>query len=238
MKTVVLAPHRSDSMDHCGGRRDLIWEWVRAWYTNLGYEVHEGDDDTSEVFSISKTRNLLAESTTWDVAIMIDSDTIADPMGIEQAVERASKHRQLVMAGDVHMRMNERTSNRIMFEDVWFPRPDGYLPKNGVNEHIYGEPSSGCFAISHELWDKTGGFVEDLQGWGYDDLIFLTQCYVAGDGVAWVPDNTLLHFWHERPEVTLDTDRNRKIYNAFHALSEVDHELAREFLSLGVGHRW
>lgn len=234
MKTVVLSPYRAGD-----ARRDYIWAWVRQWYTDSGYEVHEGDDDTSKVFSISKTRNLLAESTTWDVAIMIDADTIAEPYALSEAIERAYQHpRQMVMAGDVHMRMNRRSSDLILNGKDWFPRPDGYLPKTGVNEHIYGEPSSGCFAIHHELWDATGGFVEDLQGWGYDDLIFMTQCYVAGDGAVWMPDSTLLHFWHERPEITEDTERNRKIYNAFHALSEVDHELAREFLSLGVGHTW
>jgi hypothetical protein len=234
VKVVVLAPYRYGDL-----RRERIWWWVKDWYkANFpDWPVIYGGD-SSGVFSIARVRNTLARKAgDWDVALMIDADTIADPMGIAEAVDRASKHRQMIMAGDVHMRMNERTGNRIMFENVWFPRPDGYLPKTGANEHIYGEPSSGCFAIGRELWEATGGFVESMQGWGYEDLVFLTQCYIAGDGVAWVPDSTMLHFWHPRAEINEDTERNHKIYNAFHALSEYDHQTAKEFLR-GMGHQW
>jgi hypothetical protein len=235
MKVVILAPHRSD-----GGRRDEIWKFVSAWYSrNFDWPVIEADEyPKSDVFSIARVRNKLANGCDWDVALMIDSDTIAEPSAIRDAVMRAYQHpRQMIMAGDVHMRMNQRSSDLILIGGSWFPRPDGYLPKDGANEHIYGEPSSGCFAISRRLWDATGGFVESMQGWGYEDIVFMTQCWVAGDGVAWMPDSTMLHFWHPRAEITDDTDRNQKISNAFHALSEYDHEVARAFLR-GQGHRW
>jgi predicted glycosyltransferase involved in capsule biosynthesis len=232
MKQVVLAPYRAGD-----ARRAEIWRWVKQYYDDLGFAVYEGDSD-GEIFSIAQARNRLADSCQWDVALMIDADTIADPYALDEAVCRASTHRQMVMAGDVHMRMNKRSSNMILNGSrYWFPRPDGYLPKDGVNEHIYGEPSSGCFAISHELWDATGGFVDSMQGWGYEDITFMTQTHVVGDGVAWVPDATLLHFWHERPEVTDDTSRNHLISNALHSLAGLDHELAKEFLRY-LGHKW
>jgi hypothetical protein len=232
---VVLVPYRAGIP-----RRDRIWKWVKGWYaTNFpDWPLMYGGDSLGPTFSISKARNTIARwAAGWDVALMIDSDTIGEPSAIREAVDRAARHRQLVMAGDVHMRMNERSSDLILDHGVWFPRPDGYLPKTGVNENCYGEPSSGCFAIGRELWDATGGFVDCLQGWGYDDLIFMTQCHVAGDGVAWTPDATLLHFWHPRAPINEDTERNRKIYNAFQALSEHDHEQAKDFLR-GLGHVW
>jgi hypothetical protein len=238
MKVVVLAPYRAGSL-----QRARIWRWVKGWYrSNFDWEILESCGGrglgSPGVFSIARARNMLAEMAgDWDVALMIDADTIAEPSAIHEAVNRAANHRQMIMAGDVHMRMNERSSDLILENGVWFPRPDGYLPKTGVNEHIYGEPSSGCFAIGRELWESTGGFVESMQGWGHEDLVFLTQCYIAGDGVAWVPDSTLLHFWHPRAEITEDTERNRKIYNAFHALSEVSHAQAKDFLRL-LGHNW
>jgi hypothetical protein len=233
VKVVVLAPYRYGSL-----RRERIWRWVKDWYeTNFDWPVYHLDS-VGSVFSIAQARNKLAfHVKDWDVALMIDADTIAEPGAIREAVDRASKHRQIILAGDVHMRMNERSSDLILERGIWFPRPDGYLPKTGANEHIYGEPSSGCFAIGRELWEATGGFVESMQGWGYEDLVFLTQCYIAGDGVAWVDGSTMLHFWHPRAEINEDTERNHKIYNAFHALSEYDRQTAKEFLR-GVGHQW
>ena len=232
MRVVVLAPHRFGDP-----RRDLIWEWVKGWYDrNIKWPVYYGESPYG-VFSIAKARNRVARMVDWDVALMIDSDTIADPTGIEEAVERASKHNQMFMAGDTHMRMSERTSNRIMFENKWYPRPDGVLPKNGVNENCYGYPSSGCFAIGRELWEATGGFVECMQGWGYEDITFMTQTHVVGDGVAWVEDSTLLHFWHPRADHDEDTLRNSHISHCLHELCGFDKEMAKDFLRK-LGHQW
>jgi hypothetical protein len=235
MRTVILVPRRPD-----GGRRDEIWTWVRAWLRDeLGYPIYEGTDDGA-VFSMAKARNNAARAAgDWDVALILDADTIAPPEAVWEAVRQAAATRKLVVAGDMRMRMDKISSDRIMEDGPWFPRPEGERhPKgNVIDETCYGEPSSGVIAIGRPLWDAAGGYLESLQGWGWEDLAFITQCYVVGDGMDWVRDSMLLHFYHDRTPITEDTSHNKQVWLNLHQLSCRDKGAAMDYLR-GLGHQW
>jgi Glycosyltransferase like family 2 len=239
MKTVLLVPIQPDN-----GRRDEVWKWVRDWYHDeVRLPIFEGADETPGEFSMSRARNNAARAAgNWDVAIVVDADTIAHPDAIIRAISMADVSMNLVVAGDVRMRMDEHSSNRIMAGSYnWFPRPEGQHPKTGVApDTIYGEPSSGVVAIGRPLWEATGGYCEGLRGWGFEDLIFMTQCWLAGGRVDWVRDSILLHFYHARSAQTQDTRRNKAIWDGLHALAgrRGMQQQARAFLTQRTGHQW
>lgn len=237
MKVAFLVPRRED-----GGRRDEIWAWVRNWLTEHHPEwpIFEGVDDVNVTFSMALARNDAARKAgDWDVGVLVDSDTIAHPKAVREAVLRAAKSRQLWVAGDVRMRMDERSSNNILYGGLWFPRPEGERhPKgNVIDEMCYGEPSSGVIAINRRLWNATGGYIESLQGWGWEDLAFITQCYLVGKGMNWVRNSSILHFWHPRTPLTADTDHNKQVWLTLHEYScNRDIAGARQYL-WSLGHR-
>jgi hypothetical protein len=239
VKTVVCVPRKPDD------RRDQIWAWVRNWLqTHHDWPIFEGYDQTDrDEWSLSAARNNAAQKATaaipdWDVAIHYDGDFIVHPDALRYTAEQAHGHNQMIVAGDVCLRMDKRSSDAILAGGQWFPRPDGYLPKTGTNESVFGEPSSGVWAVNRSLWEATGGMCETLCGWGWEDLVFISQCVVAGDGIAWTPDSVMLHLWHERAEQTENTELNHNVYRAFEALTWFpDHELAREYLRT-LGHPW
>lgn len=239
MKVAILVPRREDY-----GRRDEIWSWVRAWLGthHPDWPIYEGRDD-SEVFSMAKARNNAARlAGDWDVGLIMDADTIGPPDVVEDAVQRARRSLNLVVAGNTRMCMDLDSSNRIMDSGIWFPQPEGNLSKTGTgaSDSIYGEPSSGVMAISRQLWDATGGYVESMSGWGYEDLVFLAQANLFGDGVVWMPRGILLHFWHPRSRLTDDTERNYKIWQHIGGLAahENGRDLVARYLSEELGHRW
>lgn len=239
MRVAVIVPRRPD-----GGRRDAIWVWVREWLTlnHPDWPIYEGADG-GDVFSMSTARNNAARladiPNPWDVAVILDADTIADPSAVEQAVENAHTTRKLWVAGDTRMRMDKTSSDRILSGGYWFPRPEGARhPKgNVIDETCYGEPSSGVLAIGRPLWEATGGYVEALKGWGWEDLTFITQCYVVGEGMDWVRDSMLLHFYHDRTPLTTDTGHNKQVWLQLHRLSCRDKSAAMDYLR-GMGHQW
>jgi len=240
MKVAVLVPRREDH-----GRRDEIWAWVKGWMRahHPDWPIYEGRDDDGEVFSMAKARNDAARMAgDWDVGLIMDADTVGPPDVVEDAVRRARHSLNLVVAGDTRMCMDVDSSDRIMRQGVWFPRPDGCLPKTGTgaSDSIYGEPSSGVMAISRRLWDATGGYVESLAGWGYEDLVFLAQANLFGDGVMWMPRGILLHFWHPRSRLTDDTDRNHRVWQEIGALAchANARDLVRDYLADQLGHTW
>lgn len=236
MRVVILVPRRAD-----GGHRDRIWEWVADWLRRYhpDWPIYEGADD-SDVFSMAKARNNAArEAGDWDAAVIVDADTIAYPSAVEAAVGRALRTGEIVVAGDMRMRMDTVSSRQILNGGLWFPRPEGERhPKDGVlKDMCYGEPSSGVVAIGRDLWDKTGGYVEALQGWGWEDLVLLTQCYVVGSRMSWVPASMLLHFWHPRTPEDANTRRNKQVWLKLHQLSCRDKAAAKNYLR-ALGHRW
>ncbi len=236
MRTVILVPRREDN-----GRRDQIWTWVRHQWLECHHDwpIYEGRDD-GEVFSMAKARNNAARAAgEWDVAVIVDADTIAHPEAVQAAVTYAYHSRKIIVAGDVRMRMDETSSNRILNHGLWFPRPEGEVhPKgNVIPEMCYGEPSSGVIAISRPLWDDLGGYVESLQGYGYEDLVLLTQAFVVGDGMDWIRNEPLFHFWHPRTPLTEDTTFNKQVWRKLHRLSTCDKAAAKEYLHT-LGHQW
>lgn len=203
MDTVILTPLRVKP------GRVQNWRFVRNWINDNYPMPLFAEDSPGEVFSPAAARNSAARlAGDWDVAIFHDCDTIAHPDAVAQAIDLAANSMQMVVAGDSHMYCNRSSSKRIMDSGVpMFPRPDSF------DEHgIYEKPCSGVFAVNRDLWEKTGGYVETLNGWGYEDLVFLQCCGIFGDGNTWIPGHITLHMWHPPSERNRDTESNKQVW--------------------------
>lgn len=224
--TVILTPYRAQP------GRDHLWDWVKNWISqNYDYPVFVGDSDGE--FSRSAARNNAARAAgDWDVAIFHDSDTIAHPDAVAQAIDMAAHSMQMVVTADSHMYCDQPSSQRIRDSGVpMFPRPDSFDDRG-----IYQRPCSGIVAVNRDLFAKTGGYVESLAGYGYEDLVFLQQCGIFGDGNTWVPGHINLHLWHEPSTRNQHTDRNRQVWNTLTRYRRRrDPDGARHYLST-LGH--
>lgn len=206
MRTVILTPFRPSTANE---ERLRNWLWVQNWIRdNYPYSMFQADSPGS-VFSPAAARNAAVRAAgDWDVAVFHDSDTIAHPDAVAQAVDLAANSMQMVVAGDSHMYCDATSSQRIIRSgSPAFARPDSF------DEHgIYAKPCSGVFAVNRELFDRVGGYVESLQGWGYEDLVFLQCCGIFGDGNTWIPGHITLHLWHPPADRNQDTTTNRGVW--------------------------
>lgn len=203
MKVAICVPYRGD-----GARRDQLWARVEQWiHDHYDYPLYERDSGPGS-FRRAQARNEAARAAgDWDVALFHDADTLAHPDAVAGAIQAAAISDQMVVAGDTYMYLTEGSTDRFLDDGLMFPRPISF------DEHgCFPRPCSGVYAVSRTLWEATGGFVESMQGWGAEDLVFLTLCGIYGNGNAWVPDHTLLHLWHEPSPRTVDTHRNEAIW--------------------------
>ena len=189
-------------------------------------------DSDGDVFSPGQARNNAAKlAGDWDVAVFHDSDTIAHPDAVAQAVKLAAESMRMVVAADSHMYCCPDSTARIMQSgSVEFARP------NTFDEHgIYEKPCSGVFAVNRTLFDKVGGYVE-LDGWGYEDLVFLQSCGIFGQGNTWVPGHITLHLHHPPTPRTLDTSHNKQVWHELTKYrARADRDGARRYLA-SLGH--
>ena len=206
MRTVILTPFRPSTANE---QRLRNWLWVQNWIRdNYPYPIFQADSP-GEVFSPAAARNTAARlAGEWDVAVFHDSDTIAHPDAVAQAVDLAANSMQMVVAGDSHMYCDPTSSERIIRSgSPAFARPHTF------DEHgIYAKPCSGVFAVNRDLWEKTGGYVETLKGWGYEDLVYLQCCGIFGGGNTWIPGHITLHLWHPPSERNRDTESNKQVW--------------------------
>lgn len=226
MKTVVVMPYRAHpNRDHL---RDFTLQWIRDHYD---YPVIEADSDTTE-FAAGAARNKALRSTGWDVALIHDADTIAHPDGVAKAISYAARADQMIVTADAHMYCDPASTARILASGVpMFPRPLRF------DYHgIYERPSGGIVAISRSTFERTGGYVETLQSWGFEDLVFLQCCNLFADGHGWAAGHINLHLYHPPAPRNADTKRNEQVWRtlADYRITN-DRAGAREYLA-GLGH--
>jgi hypothetical protein len=229
MRTVILAPFRSDH-----GRRALLWDWVRDWIAqNYDYPIFTADSDGQE-FSSAQARNRCAAAAgDWDVALIHDTDTIAHPDAVAQALELAASTNKMVLTADAHMYCDQPSSDRILASgNPAFARPASF-DKHG----IYERPCGGVLAISRDTLATVGGYIESQHGWGYEDLCLLQMLGIFAGGNTWVPGHINLHLWHEPAPRDAQTQANKRAWQELTILRRrADRDGARRYLA-GLGHR-
>lgn len=227
-RAVILVPRRDDN-----GHRDRLWRWVRAWWERELPElpVFEGHHTADEgLFNRSAAVNRAAAAATasgpWDVAVIIDSDVIADPATIRAAIARAADAGdRLVLPFTRRHNLNHHGTDYIMAGDRGSWRR--YIGRT------YTQMVSSVVMVPRALWDKVGGFDEKFSGWGFEDNAFVAACETFGgplerlEGECW-------HLWHpaapegHRGSPSHEANRaRREMYEA----ARGDHATMRALLS-------
>jgi hypothetical protein len=187
VKVVFLVPRRSD-----GGRRDELWEWVRARWAvqHPGIDVVVGEHDDGGPFNRSAAVNAAArEAGDWDLAVIADSDAFVTTAQLDEALGRAARTGRFTIAYESVVGLNAEMSDAVMagFDGDWL---------TGVDVRLEGACSL-MIVVPRPLWDRVGGFDEGFVGWGAEDVAFWRVCDTFGGGterlrgIAW-------HLWHPR----------------------------------------
>lgn len=183
MKTVVLIPYREQ-----GGRRRDLLDHVEARWREAGFDVFVGfESDVTGPFNRSAAINDAARRAgDWDVALIVDADTIVPPHQAAEAVELAAEHGVMVLAFAQFVPLSEAMSDKILdgFNGFWGP------PK-GLDWTC-----SSAIAVSRTLWDDVGGFDDGFVGWGFEDVCFALACDAIG-GPRMRVDGPVWHLWHQ-----------------------------------------
>jgi hypothetical protein len=186
----LIVPRRAD-----GGHRDRLWDFCRAYWQmhRPAWEVIEGHHDDGP-FNRSAAINRAAEGE-WDVAVILDSDTIVDVDLVEEGIARAHACGRLVLPFDVRCLLDRQGTEKVLagHRGPW----DRFIRhrQTPTDAYVY---ISGAQCVPRRLWDDVGGFDERFEGWGGEDDAFHAACMaLAGQdprrdrlkGKAW-------HLWH------------------------------------------
>lgn len=187
MRAVILVPRRAD-----GGHRDELWKFARTWWENdfPDVPIFEGHHQQGPFNRAAAINRAAIDAGDWDVAVVIDSDVLANADAVRSAIDIAASTNMMVVSHDERIMLTQQGTKKILngYRGNWRVR--------GVQERVYGDSVSCSVVISRQLWDLVDGFDELFQGWGYEDTAFR----IAAETLTGKPlirlSSEIFHLWH------------------------------------------
>lgn len=190
MKVRLIVPRRGD-----GGNRDKLWDFCRRyWRTERPeWEIVEGEHIDGP-FNRSAAINQAAQGP-WDVAVILDADTVIDTEPIERAVMLAHETWRLVLPFSTRCLLSRSGTRKILegYKGSW----DRFVTarQRPSDAYVY---VSGCQVVPRPLWDAIGGFDERFESYGgEDDAFHAATIALSGHDAREdrLPGNAW-HLWH------------------------------------------
>lgn len=180
----IIVPRRDD-----GGRRDEIWNVVKAWYA-FGHpevDVVEGHHQDGPFNRSAAINDGIRRAGKRDVYVIVDSDSFVEDPQLEQAISLAHTTGQLVLAYDLFCYLDKPMSNRVMagYSGNWW---------DGVSWTLDWSVSS-VVVVPAPLWEQLGGADEGFIGWGGEDFALFHALDTFGGGSHRIP-GPVWHLWH------------------------------------------
>lgn len=192
MKVVVAVPYRAD-----GGWRDELWDWCRPHWERVG-EVVEGFQHDEAPFNRAACINA-ALNGPWDVAVIVDADTLAPVSRVLTAVNWHLTPNRLLLPYRQRLLLGESFTRRLVADEVENPAASsvaGAVATQHATREPYKAFRSGVAVVHRELWEAVRGFDDRFVGWSAEDDAFADACEVLGAGPPARLDGDIWHLWH------------------------------------------
>lgn len=208
MKVSVLVPRRSEEW------RDRLWHYVEGVFLAMDLEwqlVVELDDGTGPFNRSALINRAAARAEDWEVAVILDADSIPDRDQLVDGVEAAALSGQLVLPHSEFHSIDKASTRRILAGEI--------APAQGATRWVLNDSKSSCLCVGRDLWDDVGGFDENFLGWGFEDAAFYAACQAIG-GLDRIP-GPVYHLWHPRSS---EKDPHSRQYQANRARADLYKE--------------
>jgi mannosyltransferase OCH1-like enzyme len=203
VKTVILVPRRAD-----GGHRDRLWAWCRdRWRADFpDVDIIEGHHDDGPFNRSAAVNSAAREAGEWDVAVLIDSDIVAHPPAVRDAIDIAHSTGRMVVSHTERVMLSKVGTQKVLdgFTGSWRGRT--------MEEKVWLDSVSCCVAIPRRLFDLVGGFDERFVGWFGEDTAFEKTAETLSGKPYIRLASSLFHLWH--PEAPEAQKRNSPLFKA------------------------
>lgn len=207
MSIAVIIPFTSDD-----GHRNAAALIVKAfWHTEFPTVPNHRQEvqiilapDTQQPFSRAQAINDAAASTTADILVINDADSLCEPEAVQRAVLQATLDPGLVRAYTHYKRLTKEATEALTpstYLDAW----QGPFDWEMENAHAHG-----CVAVRRECFEQVGGYDPKFRGWGYEDLAaeMLYDAHWPDRRI----DGTLVHLWHSSVSDAPEVEANAELY--------------------------
>jgi hypothetical protein len=180
------------------------------------------EDSGHQRFNRAATRNLIvkkAHEMGADVVVVCDADSIPEPHQLRMAIDQAYH------TGGMYIPFTKVTV--IPHKGVYRSYQDY---RSATELYAYGPSCGGIFVCRPSTWAYVGGMDERIEGWGYEDQIFIVALETFLGGYTCI-DGLLYNFMHPRGHDHFNEPGNAELRDKYHAVINKPAEVRR--LSVG-----
>jgi len=191
-------------------QRAAIFDQVRPLVEGL-FDFNEVVimDSGHDRFNRAASRNMIARyaiNKMVHVVVICDADSIPDREVLKEAILEAQGD------SDLHVPFD---TVRVLPYGRFFREPTKYARMRPIS--TYGPSCGGCYVLRPNLWQTIGGMDERIEGWGFEDQIFLAAVNTfAGGPVYHVGDLTTID--HVRDVSDDHTAQNGDLVDRYHSV--------------------
>ena len=145
-------------------------------------------------------RNAAADRATGDLLLFLDVDCIPAKGMVAEYEQACEQMPNAIAMGNVHYLPKKIATD---WDERSLKKQSAPHPKRDITgiapltkEGNYGLFWSLSFALSHELFDRLGGFSECYPSYGAEDTDFAWKAREQGIDLCWVPDALAFHQFH------------------------------------------
>lgn len=157
--------------------------------------------------SPARSRNLGAAAATGSLLVLLDSDVLLNPAGLEAYARKLGQHPAWLLYGYVGTGVETVTDSalRAGLSVNWRDPRFGWngsrlVPSDKLGHSAYECAFAGNFALARASFAAIGGFDEGFSGWGGEDLDFGERAVARGFELHFLVDAWGEHQAHGRSD--------------------------------------
>lgn len=172
-------------------------------------------DSGHPTFNRAASRNQVA-AYAWmakaDAVVICDADSIPERDVLKETIDSVLSSGELRIPFDLV---------KVLPYNRFLRNPNQYSRVKPIKE--YGPSCGGIYIFRPHLWITVGGMDERIEGWGYEDQIFLAAVNTYAGGPIYHVGN-LYNIDHPRDLSSLNYAPNRELVDRYHAVEGKPNE--------------
>lgn len=177
--------------------RREAFEFTRAWYQRMGFDVCVDAGDSDATFTRASAINRAIRATDAETIVQADPDSLVPYRQLFAAFDAAQSGHGLVVAFTRYCYLTRAATMPYMTRlrqggGMPLPTPDTWcaeIGRGGVGNVV---------AFSRETWRLCRGFDERFPLWGGDDAVFAYSAEAMTGVTTRRVEGDMVHLWHPR----------------------------------------
>jgi len=193
----IILPYRPDNGYHDKNFK-YVYKLLKSHYPDSEMIIGKNECGGTLFNRSNAVNNGVTESSN-NILMLYDVDAILPQINVQRSLASLETY-PMIFPYDKFWLLSKRVSRKIINGMRY---SFSSLPNDrGVTQLVKeGKIGAAVQLVTRDAFDSVGGFNEDFEGWGFEDVYFnfkMIKKYPLGEGIwgKWLDEGDIFHLWH------------------------------------------